>query len=92
MAYRPRILFIALPALVAGFAAGAGLSRLWRKRREAGAPSHAAAFSDGETDVENFAQTRSAGPYGMRDIPERRWDAIDEASDESFPASDPPSY
>lgn len=48
------------------------------------------AFATGETSGPNFAQVRNAGPEGMRmDPPE--WDRIDEASDESFPASDPPA-
>ncbi len=33
---------------------------------------------------------RPAGPESMRDPP-RKWDDTDEASDESFPASDPPA-
>jgi hypothetical protein len=33
---------------------------------------------------------RDAGPDAMRDKP-RRWNSTDERSDESFPASDPPS-
>jgi hypothetical protein len=34
---------------------------------------------------------RSAGPEHMAYPPEH-WDEVDQASDESFPASDPPSY
>ena len=33
---------------------------------------------------------RDAGPREMRDPP-KDWDGVDERSDESFPASDPPA-
>lgn len=63
-----------------------------RKSDEPTEDSHAAAFANRETDAENFDQTRSAGPDGMRDATRRDWDHVDEAVDESFPASDPPAY
>jgi hypothetical protein len=48
------------------------------------------AFAAGESNGTNFAKVRNAGPGGMRSDPPE-WDKTDEASDESFPASDPPS-
>jgi len=49
-----------------------------------------AAFATGETDGANFAKVRNAGPDSIRsDV--KNWDKADQASDESFPASDPPA-
>ena len=39
--------------------------------------------------AEGPTYVRSAGPREMT-APPRHWDRVDEASDESFPASDPP--
>ena len=50
-----------------------------------------AAFATGQAPGENFAKVRDAGPEAMADTPQREWTAEDEASDESFPASDPPA-
>jgi hypothetical protein len=45
-----------------------------------------------ETDAGEGVPTpvRPAGPSQMRDPP-KTWDEVDESSDESFPASDPPA-
>ncbi len=40
--------------------------------------------------VGNSGNVRPAGPSAMRDPPQD-WSKVDEASDESFPASDPPA-
>jgi hypothetical protein len=76
-------------AALAGFAAA-----LFTRRRRTGdheerdAPAH----SRGKTapgPVGHSGSSRSAGPAAMRDPP-ADWEKVDEASDESFPASDPP--
>ncbi|WP_346962763.1 hypothetical protein [Sphingomonas sp. ABOLG] len=82
-----------LVALVLGYAA----ERLRREEddeddrddRLASAPPAALARPAGEQG--GFSQVRDAGPEAIRD-PQPRWSEVDEASDESFPASDPPSF
>jgi hypothetical protein len=37
----------------------------------------------------SLLRVRSAGPEAMR-FPPEEWDKVDQANDESFPASDPP--
>jgi uncharacterized membrane protein YebE (DUF533 family) len=49
-----------------------------------------AAFATGQGTGTNFAKVRDAGPEAMADKPQREWSKEDQASDESFPASDPP--
>ena len=41
--------------------------------------------------VGDSGNVRPAGPSAMRDPP-KEWSKVDEASDESFPASDPPNF
>lgn len=50
-----------------------------------------AAFAKGQGTGENRTKVRDAGPDAMADRPKREWTAADQASDESFPASDPPA-
>lgn len=69
-----------------GMIAGLGglLYSLTRKmRRPKGNEDAAPVFSSGVT--------RNAGPTEQKYTDKRNWDDVDERSDESFPASDPPA-
>ena len=50
----------------------------------------APAFAGGQPSNRHTA-VRDAGPDAMRDDTAKDWDKADQASDESFPASDPPA-
>lgn len=66
----------------AGYFAVNQLSKSRRKR-------HAAFDDDQRYDSSNAV--RDAGPEAMRDKPTEKWSDVDQAGDQSFPASDPPS-
>ena len=84
----------AIAGIGAAVAAGLGYvaARLWRGRRDgdelSGRPALAGSGAHGAVGESGAA--RSAGPDAMRDPPED-WDKVDQAADESFPASDPPN-
>ena len=72
--------------LITASAIGYGLYRYATRQAE---PTTPVAFAEGEA-TPGFAPVRNAGPEAMASDP-KKWDKVDEASDESFPASDPPS-
>jgi hypothetical protein len=70
-------------------ALGAGAYALTRRKRDSGADGSHAAFADDQS-AKTDNPVRDAGPDAMRDPPRRAWSTVDEESDQSFPASDPP--
>ncbi len=86
-----------LTGLAAAAAAGLGYlaTTFWRRGGGGGesvGPGARAAITGtgGHGAVGESGAARSAGPDAMRDPPSE-WGKVDEASDESFPASDPPA-
>ncbi|WP_298191261.1 hypothetical protein [Novosphingobium sp.] len=80
---------------ISGLITFAGLYGLYRvfRQYEPGLAQPAlatspAAFADKEAVPENTTQVRNAGPDATATA-QQEWDAVDQASDESFPASDP---
>jgi hypothetical protein len=84
-----------LTGIAAAAAAGLGYvaTLLWRRRASTdGGPGARPAISGsgGHGAVGESGAARSAGPEAMRDPP-KEWEQVDQSSDESFPASDPPA-
>jgi hypothetical protein len=65
-------------------------ARLWRRPDGSFGRSAALAGTGADGAVGHSGAARSAGPDAMRDPP-KDWEKVDQASDESFPASDPPA-
>lgn len=80
---------MALFKLAMAAATGYAIYEVAKAGRRKSADSKPAAFAQGEA-TEGFAPVRNAGPDAMAsDV--RKWNKVDEAVDESFPASDPPA-
>ena len=86
---RNRTFLAAGGAAIAGLAAALFGRRWWGREGERPAPAHRAGVT-APGPVGQSGSARSAGTEAMRDPPQE-WDKVDEAMDESYPASDPPA-
>ena len=89
MAWTRNRTVLAAGAAVAGVAGALFTRRWWRRGDD---EVEASAHRRGTTapgPVGQSGAARSAGPEAMRDPP-KDWEKVDQAVDESFPASDPP--
>ena len=82
-------------AIAAGIGAACALAigaflRLRGSNEEEKLPAAALKHGGAPGPVGTTGNVRSAGRGGMRDPP-ADWDKVDEAADQSYPASDPPS-
>ena len=75
--------------ILALLALGAGAYVISRRSGGGSAPRRAA-FAEGQP-ADGPRPVRDSGPEAMRDPPRGKWTSVDEASDQSFPASDPPA-
>lgn len=86
---RKRTLITGLSAAAAAAAAYFG-PRLLKRGTDEEKPANAISGERPAGPVGHSGNARHAGPEAMRDPP-KEWDKVDEAVDESFPASDPPN-
>ncbi len=77
-------------AAIVGFGAALFVRRRWRSDEQEVPASATARGKTAPGPVGQSGAARSAGPEAMRDPP-KKWEKTDQASDESFPASDPPA-
>ena len=80
---------LAAGAAVIGVGAALFARRFWRRDDEERPAPATARGKTAPGPVGQSGAARSAGPDAMRDPP-KDWERTDQASDESFPASDPP--